>query len=317
MFEITESTKNKDVPDKISFTERTNYLRAYYRNFKSKLPDPLVYPSKERSDIFILDFAQGPAGLKAYAAEKFIAEQYKTMGYAAVRVGHAPEAIAFLCEMYNKNVVFFGAASKQITPHQAVVLAYKNTNLRFAKIPAMPTMNTWIKNWAQKYDAVPLPMGLANTWQVTAGIVNIAETYTQKYGEPTQFYCAVSTGTMIRGLQLGWPNAEARGVAVARNIKDGEKGSAEVISYHKKFYAESDYMPNFNTTSTYDAKAYKHFIDTAKPGAVFINVGSDAQIEKRLNKIPGWENINAKREWGDKSAFDIGYVPNNEEVLFF
>ena len=207
-----------------------------------------------------------------------------------------------LAEMYGKKAVFFAAASKQLSPHQAVVKAY-GCDLRFAKIPAMPTLNAWIRKWAEKFNGMALPFGLANTPEVTAGLVNMCEQHSIMYGEPTEFYCAVSTGTMIRALQIGWPNATAKGVAVARNIKAGEKGEADVVTYHRSFYQPSEYMPEFNTTSTYDAKAYKRFIDEGKPGAVFINVGSDQQIESRLSQIEGWEKIDSVREWGDKSDF--------------
>ena len=111
---------------------------------------------------------------------------------------------------------------------------------------------------------------------------------------------------MIRALQIGWPNANAKGVAVARNIKDGEKGNADVVPYHKNFYQSSDYMPEFSTTTTYDAKAYKRFIDEGKPGAIFINVGSDEQIKSRLINLPKWDQIDSIRQWGDQSAF--GYA---------
>ena len=149
-----------------------------------------------------------------------------------------------------------------------------------------------------------MPFGLADTPMVTAGLVNMCEQHLMIHGEPTEFYCAVSTGTMIRALQIGWPNATAKGVAVARNIKSGEKGSADVISYHKSFYQSSDFMPEFDTTSTYDAKAYKRFIDEGKPGSIFVNVGSDRQIESKLVKLNDWEKINAVRNWGDLEAFD-------------
>lgn len=304
MYEITESNRNKDVlnGDKHLAKER---LLKLYGNFESKLPPPEFYPSPERDDIFILDFAKGPCGLKAYGAEKFIAEtDCKLLGYAAPRVGHAPEAIAMLSEMYGKRAVFFAAASKQVSEHQAVVLAYKGTDLRFARIPAMPTLNAWIRQWANKFDGIALPFGLANTPEVTAGLVNMCNEHIARHGEPTEFYCAVSTGTMIRALQIGWPNAKAVGVAVARNLKEGEKGEADVTSYHKTFYQSSEFMPEFNTTSTYDAKAYKKFIDEAAPGAIFINVGSDQQIEHRLSQIDNWENIDSAREWGDKNAFE-------------
>lgn len=307
MFEITTSKANKDQNTK-------DYYLKLHGDFESSIPDPVFYPSPERSDIYILDFAKGPCGLKAYGAEKFIATTDQNLfGYAAVRVGHAPEAIAMLCELYDKKVVFFAAASKEITPHQAVVLGYKNTNLRFVRIPAMPTMNAWIRNWSDKFSATALPFGLANTPAVTAGLVSMADKHIRKYEEPSEFYCAVSTGTMIRALQIGWPNAEAKGVAVARNMKDGEIGRADVVSYHKAFYKPSDLMPEFNTTATYDAKAYERFLNEGKPGAVFINVGSDAQIENRLQFVPNWQNIDARKEWGDQSAFEYSF--ENDKVL--
>lgn len=302
-YEITGSSINKDIIDGSRHKAKEYYLDLF-GSFKSKLPDPEFYPSPERDDIFILDFAKGPCGLKAYGAEKFIAEvDTNLMGYAAPRVGHAPEAIAMLAEMYDKKAVFFAAASKQVTEHQAVVLAYKGCDLRFARIPAMPTMNSWIKKWAEQFGGIALPFGLANTPQVTAGLVNMCDQHSMMYGEPVEFYCAVSTGTMIRALQIGWPNSNPVGVAVARNIKDGEKGDADVVSYHRTFYQSSEYMPEFNTTSTYDAKAYKRFVDEAKPGSIFINVGSDQQIEHRLSQVQDWQKIDAVREWGNQDAF--------------
>ena len=121
-----------------------------FGNFQSKLPKPVFYSSPERSDIFILDFAKSPYGLKAYGAEKLIATiDNNLLGYASPRVGHAPKAIAALAKMYNKKIVFFAAASKQVTAHQAVVKAY-GFDLRFARIPAMPTLNVWIRKWAEK-----------------------------------------------------------------------------------------------------------------------------------------------------------------------
>jgi hypothetical protein len=308
-YDITNDISNKDMlPGESRKEAKQRYLNMY-GEFESKLPTPLRYPSPERDDIFILDFAQGPCGLKAYGAEKFIAElDSDVLGYAAPRTGHAAEAIASLAEVYGKSCVFFAAASKQVTAHQAVVLAYDNCELRFVRIPAMPCLNSWIRDWAERFNATALPFGLANCPEVTAGLVNVCHQYNLNHGEPTEFFCAVSTGTMTRALQIGWPTSEAKGVAVARNIKDGEKGISDVVPYHKTFYKSSDYMPEFKTTATYDAKAYKRFIEEAKPGAVFINVGSDAQIENRLVHVKNWDKIDAVREWGDQSAFEYDAI---------
>lgn len=304
IYEVTDSNENKDIPESMSTKEARQYYLDMYGKFKSKLPQPEFYHVEERDDIFVLDFAEGPCGLKAYGAEKFIAElDSDLIGYAAPRVGHAPEAIAMLAEAYGKRAVFFAAASKQVTEHQAVVLGYKGCHLRFARIPAMPALNSWIRGWAEKFGGVALPFGLANTPMVTAGLVNTFVNHAKVHGEPPEFYCVVSTGTMMRAAQIAWPNAKAVGIAVARNIKAGEKGHAEVVSYHKSFYQDADYMPDFDTTSNYDAKAYRAFIDDAIPGSLFINVGSDRQISDRLKSVKDWQNIDAVRDWKDKEAF--------------
>jgi hypothetical protein len=304
IYHVPVSDINKDIPKNMSLGRAKEMYLDEYGSFKSLLPFPAFYRCKDRPSVFILDFAKGPCGLKAYGAEKLIANlEHDTVAYAAPRVGHAPEAIAYLCEKYNKRGVFFAAASQEITPHQAVVLGYKGCELRFVRIPAMPTMNCWIKRWAAEYGAIALPFGLSGVKEVTAALVAMCEEHIILNGEPPEFYCAVSTGTMIRALQIGWPNALAYGVAVARNMKAGEIGEARVHSYHKSFYKKADKMPYFETTGSYDAKAYDHFLNNARPGSVFINVGSDKQIEKRLEFVPGWQNINAKREWGDMEAF--------------
>lgn len=303
MYEITNSNENKDLVG--TRHESRQFYLDLYGDFESQLDEPILYPSPERNDIFILDFAQQPSGLKAHGAEKLIATtRTKAFGYAAPRFGHASEAIAMLCELYNKRGIFFAAASVQVTAHQAVTSAYKGCELRFVKIPAMPTLNAWISKWAKEFGCTALPFGLANSPLVTAGLVAMCDRHTQKYGEPVSFYCATSTGTMVRALQIGWPNSQAYSAAVARNIKRGEKGEAEMFSYHKSFYKASDYIPKFDTTATYDAKVYKSFIDTAESGSIFINVGSDKQIESRVNTIPDWQNINGVREWGDQWAFN-------------
>ena len=131
---------------------------------------------------------------------------------------------------------------------------------------------------------------------VTAGIVKVAS----MLPEPPEFWCAVSTATMIRGLQIGWPNATPYGIAVARNIKKGEIGDAIVESATIPFLRPvKDYeLPEFPTTATYDAKAFVAFKKYGKPGAYFINVGSDQEIEKYYSQVDV-QQIDSQREWGD------------------
>jgi hypothetical protein len=118
--------------------------------------------------------------------------------------------------------------------------------------------------------------------------------------DPTEIWCAVSTGTMIRALQIGWPDSDPHGVAVARNIHKGEKGIANLVSATMPFlkpHNDAKKMP-FPTTAAYDAKAWNEFEKNAKPGAIFINVGSDEHINRNLQHI-NIDDIDSYRDWGD------------------
>lgn len=300
-FTIEIDGLNKDIPRGMTRHDaKSYYLAMYGTDFKSKMPDPVVQPFEDK---FIVRCDLAPAGFKAFAAEKLIAECEKdVLVYVAPRVGHAPEAIANLAKMYGKRCVFFAPASKEVSKHQAVVTAY-GAELRFVRTPAMPTINIYAKRWAEANNAQYLAFGLSGMPAVTAGIVNFAN----RIEEPPEFWCAVSTGTMVRGLQIGWPNSKAFGMAVARNIKKGEIGEAEVISSKVPFLkpVKPEELPPFQTTATYDAKAFTLFKEKAKPGAYFINVGADAQIEKNLVNIDMFK-INSKREWKDMSDLERG-----------
>ena len=302
-FEVTEDKSNKDIPEGLNKHQaRQYYLDLYGSDFKSKLPDPktLVEPFEDK---FIIRFDKSPAGFKAFAAEKVIANCEKdTLVYVSPRVGHAPAAICELAHKYGKKCVFFIPASKEVSKHQAVLAAY-GADLRFIKTPAMPTINIYAKRWAEKNNAQYLTFGLSGMPTVTAGIVKVAS----MIPEPPEFWCAVSTATMIRGLQIGWPNAIANGIAVARNIKKGEIGDAFVESAIVPFLkpVKDSELPPFPTTATYDAKAFTAFKEFGKPGAYFINVGSDQEIEKYCSKVDV-SKIDSQRVWGDMRDLERG-----------
>lgn len=299
MFQITTDTSNKD----LTIANRQGYLDMV-GGFKSSMPNPLDLV-QAFGDKFVFRADLAPAGLKAFGAEKLIAEtKEEVLVYCAPRVGHAPDAIATLAKMYGKKCVFFCPASKQASKHQAVLFAH-GADLRFIKIAAMPTLNVYARRWAEKHGAKFLPFGLSGIPQVTAGLVNMAS----KIPEPSEVWMAVSTGTTIRALQIAWPSSNCRGVAVARNMKDGEIGKAVLRAASVPFLkpVKKDELPPFPTTATYDAKAWGDFVKHGKPGSIFINVGSDESIERLLK--PGMiESINSDRRWHDMSDFDRGPI---------
>ena len=278
MFSITEDRGNKDIPMGMDRHDAKKYYEELWGTFQSKVADPVVEPY---GDKYILRADLAPGGLKAFGGEHVIAEcKYDTLTYCAPRQGHAMDAISMLAAMYNKKVVFFCPSSKRVSDHQGALFSYPHVDMRFVRIAAMPVLNQYAKQWAKE---------------------NMANKITKQLGkEPTQIWCAVSTGTMTRALQIGWPTAEAHGVAVARNIHKGEIGDAKVVSATIPFLkaANQKHAMPFPSTVAYDAKAWDAFVENAKPGSILINVGSDENITRNLSSV-NIDNINSYREWHD------------------
>jgi hypothetical protein len=299
MFTITDDKSNKDIPMGMDRKDAREYYLQMWGDFQGKVGDPII---DKFHDKYILRADLSPGGLKAFGAERVVAECDKdTLVYVAPRQGHAPDAIATLAGMYNKRVVFFSPASNEVSDHQASLFAYDNVEVRFIKIAAMPTLNIYAKRWAEENGAQFLPFGLTGNEMVTAGLVNMAVRTASIIGhEPSEIWCAVSTGTMIRALQIGWPNAVPYGVAVARNIHKGEIGDAIVETSNVPFLKPSPIAKEMPVPSTaaYDAKAWGGFARRGKAGAIFINVGSDNHIKRNLSKVD-ISRINSKREWHD------------------
>lgn len=304
MFNVTTDTSNKDLIMNMSRHEGREHYLDMWGSFKSRFGSPIV---QEYGDKYILRADLAPGGLKAFGGERVIAESKSdTLVYCAPRQGHAPDAIAMIAKEYNKKCVFFMPSSNRVSDHQGALFAYDHCDMRFFKIAAMPVLNSYAKKWAMKNDAQYLAFGFAGVETVTAGLVNMCRNITNDLGkDPTEIYCAVSTGTMIRALQIGWPDATPKGVAVARNIHKGEKGEADVITANMPFLKKTDAADRMPcpTTGAYDAKAWDRFITEGKPGSIFINVGADEHINRNLSKVDV-DSINSARTWNDLSDLD-------------
>jgi hypothetical protein len=298
MFEITSSSVNKDIVSGDIF-QSSEWYKRLYGDFPSKFQEPVV---EEYGDKFILRADLTDGGLKAYAAERMISEiEEDTLVYCAPRQGHAADAIAQVARIYGKKVVFFMPSSKRASDHQAALFAYGHCSFKFVRIAAMPVLNKYAREWAETNGARFIPFGMTGTPLVTAGLIKVGENVTREIQfSPTEFYCAVSTGTMLRALSIAWPNTRARGVAVARNMKEGEIGTADLVSATMPFLTPSKVAKDipFPTTAAYDAKAWTRFENEGLPGSIFINVGADASITKNLMAVDR-DSIDSFRNWHD------------------
>ena len=213
-----------------------------------------------------------------------------TIVYSQPRVGLAGVSLLDVANRHNKKVVLFMPAAKKISHHQACCIERGAIPI-FKRIAAMPNLNKAAADWAKENGGFFVPLGLRHEL-VTAGIVKVAS----KIPEPEEVYVAISTGVLSRALQIAWPNAKFNCVAVARNLKAGELGRANVISEPLAFQDQekSENLPPFPTVNTYDAKAWKYVPKYSGRDIIFWNVGTepilnDPSIYDRVNSDVKWE----------------------------
>jgi len=218
-----------------------------------------------------------------------------TLVYVQPRYGFAGISLAYLAKKYNKKLVLFSPSQKEISDHQAICVEM-GAEMKFKRIATMPVLNQHAKKWAESNNAFFIPLGLRHEL-VTAAAVKVAHDLAEKHGYPEEVWSAISTGVLQRSLQIAWPDAKFNGVAVARNIKKGERGIAEIWSHPKAFTQDVDpqYNPPFPSAMNYDAKAWEFMTKHGSPGAWFWNVGGDPKPKdintKSLTK--------SERAWGE------------------
>lgn len=279
---------------------RESYLELT-ENFQSKLKT--IYMQHVDGFNVAREDCLGKGGTKARAAEFLMSQvEQDEVVYCMPRVGHAACAVIRLASLYNKDVTLFAPACKKISEHQAAAIDYANDlnvklDVKFRRIAAMPNLNRMAASYAQDKSARFLPFGLNSPYTI-AGFVRICQNMMDLgFPEPEEIWTVVSTGVLTRGLQIGFPNAEMRGVCVARNMKAGELGRTKVWSDPKAFTQKEspENLPPFDTVPTYDGKGWKFMKKYGKPGALFWNVAGALKAPKDFD----YSSVDSYRDWNE------------------
>jgi hypothetical protein len=279
---------NKDVGI-LGYESAKEYYLSLAEGWKPYNPDPIVIDHDGvrvvRDDLIV--------GTKTRAGDLLMSKlNHDTIVYSQPRVGLAGVSLLDVAKHYNKKIVLFMPASKTISHHQACCIERGAIPI-FERIAAMPNLNLKAKEWADKNDAFFVPLGLKHEL-ATAGIVHAAS----KIPEPDEVYVAISTGVLSRALQIAWPNAKFTCVAVARNLKQGELGRADVISEPLDFPQEElkENLPPFPAIATYDAKVWKYIPKNSGKNVLMWNVGA----EPVLTNPTIYDRIDSYRDWKKK-----------------
>lgn len=293
-------THNRHVQDG-KHKELDQYGEQWFIDQVKDWKDPLA-PAKviEHDGVMVVrdDLIEGS---KSRFADLLVSEiPQDTLVYVQPRVGLAGLSLIDVATRYNKKVVLFMPASKEISLHQAVCIE-RGAEPKFHRIAAMPNLNRLAEYWADLNNAFFVPLGLKHPL-VVAAAAQVARNIKEEYGEPDVCFVATSTGVLVRGLQIGWKRSEFISVAVARNMKEGELGRAQVCSEPLAFhqYEKIENMPPYPSVGTYDAKAWKYakdYKDRHPDKSVWIwNVGK----EPVLHDYSIIEKTDSQREWGEQ-----------------
>jgi hypothetical protein len=275
-FSVTASEVNKD-----AVYTRDQYLEMV-GDFKSSFPDPVIETHEGR---YVVREDLIDVGTKARAGEFLVATcPSDTIVYVQPRCGFAGVSLTKLCKLYGKKLVLFMPSSKEVSTHQAWCIEH-GCEYHFHRIAAMPNLNLIAAQWAKDNNAFFVPLGLKHKL-VTAMIVKTA----YELCIPDSFWTAFSTGVLNRALQIAWPDAEANGVAVARNIQDGERGRCSIVGHYRSFHQDSLVKPPFPSASNYDAKVWEY----TEPGDLFWNVAGE--VTTTIDRA----SIDSYRDWPKK-----------------
>lgn len=187
--------------------------------------------------------------------------------------GYAQISLPALTNKYGKKTVLFMAKRnpENLHPYQKKSLSL-GADIRWVENGMLTVTLKRAKDYvAERPDErIGFPLGLEHE-TVIASIIKVA----RQLPEPKEFWTVGSSGTLNRGLQLAWPNADANVVSVGHKMKPEEIGRAthyrSELAFDKPVKKED--APPFPSAPTYDAKAWKFVRQHASPGAYFWNVG--------------------------------------------
>lgn len=187
------------------------------------------------------------------------------------RWGFGPISTAYVCRQYEKKFSLFLAESKEKHPNFRWVKEYGGKIIE-CPMGFLAVTEKRARDYVQgNSKKCLLPLGLEHP-TVLASIVKVARNigYT-----PKRFWTTGSSGTLNRGLQLAWPNAEAHVLQVGHTMKEREIGRAIVHTTDLRFsqHPKKQYLPPFPCVPEYEGKLWKLIEEEGRPGDLFWNVG--------------------------------------------
>ena len=236
-------------------------------DFKTNLPKPII---KEHDGIQVVrdDLIEG--GTKRRAFYTYVnSTEHEEFVYASPRQGYAQLSLAYACkDLDRKCTVTVPQGKRYWLTDEAEELG---CNIIEVPMGFLTNIQAKAKNYCLEHEAHLIPFGgdhpiIIEAMRRTALSLDI---------NPTEIWTVMSSGVLSRGLQGAFPNAKVYGVRIGHNTTKREQGRAETFKSKYKFQQECKEIerPPFQSSLTYDSKAWTFIKEHASDGALFWNVG--------------------------------------------
>ena len=239
-------------------------------NWKDPNPDPVI--EEHKGFLIVRDDLLG-GGSKVRFADYLITSNPEVEEWvygSSPATGYAQISLSCLCRKYGKKSVIF-MADRSVEKRHPYQLQAIDEGAIMHWIPN--GMLSVTEKRARDYVSDSptsrrlLPIGFDHP-SVLASVVRVAQSMDVK---PSEVWTVGSSGTLTRGLQRAWPDAEFHCVRVGHS---GEYGKAKIYKSTYAFNKATKVLPPFPSAPTYDAKAWEFMLEHASPGALFWNVGA-------------------------------------------
>ena len=236
-------------------------------DFKTNLPKPII---KEHDGIQVVrdDLIEG--GTKRRAFYTYVnSTEHEEFVYASPRQGYAQLSLAYACkDLDRKCTVTVPQGKRYWLTDEAEELG---CNIIEVPMGFLTNIQAKAKNYCLEHEAHLIPFGgdhpiIIEAMRRTALSLDI---------NPTEIWTVMSSGVLSRGLQGAFPNAKVYGVRIGHNTTKREQGRAETFKSKYKFQQECKEIerPPFQSSLTYDSKAWTFIKEHASDNALFWNVG--------------------------------------------
>ncbi len=233
-------------------------------------PDPVI--EEHKGFLIVRDDLLG-GGSKVRFADYLITSNPEVEEWvygSSPATGYAQISLSCLCRKYGKKSVIFMAdrSAEKRHPYQLQAID-EGAIMHWIPNGMLSVTEKRARDYVSDSPTSRrlLPIGFDHP-SVLASVVRVAQSMDVK---PSEVWTVGSSGTLTRGLQLAWPDAEFHCVRVGHS---GEYGRAKIYKSTYAFNKATKVLPPFPSAPTYDAKAWEFMLEHASPGALFWNVGA-------------------------------------------